>query len=126
VEGNMQISSAIAQLRTTDLAASIRFYTTKVGLTIEFQHEDFYAAVRAGGQLFHLKLVDEKDPTIEFVNQGEHFHLYFETDDAAATADALKRNGVQLVKEVHQTTWGTKEFVINDDQGHTLYFGETL
>jgi len=126
VEGNMQISSAIAQLRTTDLAASIRFYTTKVGLTIEFQHEDFYAAVRAGGQLFHLKLVDEKDPTIEFVDQGEHFHLYFETDDAAATADALKRNGVQLVKEVHQTTWGTKEFVINDDQGHTLYFGETL
>jgi len=126
VEGNMQISSAIAQLRTTDLAASIRFYTTKVGLTIEFQHEDFYAAVRAGGQLFHLKLVDEKDPTIEFVDQGEHFHLYFETDDAAATADALKRNGVQLLKEVHQTTWGTKEFVINDDQGHTLYFGETL
>jgi len=125
VEGNMQISSAIAQLRTTDLAASIRFYTTKVGLTIEFQHEDFYAAVRAGGQLFHLKLVDEKDPTIEFVDQGEHFHLYFETDDAAATADALKRNGVQLVKEVHQTTWGTKEFVINDDQGHTLYFGES-
>jgi len=94
----MQISSAIAQLRTTDLASSIRFYTTKVGLTLEFQHEDFYAAVRAGGQLFHLKLVDEKDPTIEFVDQGEHFHLYFETDDAAATADTLKRNGVQLVK----------------------------
>jgi len=122
----MQISSAIAQLRTTDLAASIRFYTTKVGLTIEFQHEDFYAAVRAGGQLFHLKLVDEKDPTIEFVDQGEHFHLYFETDDAAATADALKRNGVQLVKDVHETTWGTREFVLKDDQGHTLYFGETL
>ena len=35
----MQISSAIAQLRTTNLAESIRFYTTKVGLTLEFQHE---------------------------------------------------------------------------------------
>jgi catechol 2,3-dioxygenase-like lactoylglutathione lyase family enzyme len=44
----MQISSAIAQLRTTDLAASIRFYTTKVGLTLEFQHQDFYAGIRAG------------------------------------------------------------------------------
>ena len=119
------ISSAIAQLRTTDLAESIRFYTTKVGLSLEFQYQDFYAGIRAGDQLFHLKLVHETDPSIEFVDQGEHFHLYFETDDAAATADALKRNGVQLVKEVHQTTWGTKEFVINDDQGHTLYFGET-
>jgi len=121
----MPISSAIAQLRTTDLAASIRFYTTKLGLTLEFQHQDFYAGIRAGRQLFHLKLVDEIDPSIEFVDKGEHFHLYLQTDDAAATADALKRNGIQLVKDVHETTWGTREFVIKDDQGHTLYFGET-
>src|SRR6185436_20429411 len=121
----MQISSAIAQLRTTDLAASISFYTTRVGLTLEFQYQDFYAGIRAGDQLFHLKLVDEKDPSIEFMDKGEHFHLYLQTDDVAATADALKRNGVYLVKDVHETTWGTREFVIKDDQGHTLYFGET-
>ena len=120
----MRISSAIAQLRTTDLAASIRFYTAKVGLSLEFQYQDFYAGIRAGDQLFHLKLVDEKDPSIEFVDKGEHFHLYLQTDDAAATADALKRIGVHLVKDVHDTAWGTREFVIKDDQGHTLYFGE--
>ncbi len=121
----MMISSAIAQLRTTDLAASIDFYTTKVGLTLEFQYQDFYAGIRAGDQLFHLKLVDKKDPSIEFVDHGDHFHLYFGTDDAAATAEALKRNGVHLVKDVHETAWGTRELVIKDDQGHTLYFGET-
>src|SRR5437016_8847869 len=110
----MQISSAISQLRTTDLAESIRFYTTKVGLTLEFQHQDFYAGIRAGAQLFHLKLVDEKDPSIEYVDRGEHFHLYLETNDAAATADALKKNGVCLVKELHETAWGTREFVIKD------------
>ncbi|HEY5427058.1 MAG TPA: VOC family protein [Candidatus Tumulicola sp.] len=120
----MQISGAIAQLRTTDLVESIRFYTTKVGLTLEFQYEDFYAGIRAGNQLFHLKLVDQKDPSIDFVDKGEHFHLYLETDDAAAAAEALKRNGVRLVKDVHETAWGTREFAINDDQGHTLYFGE--
>ena len=120
----MKISSAIAQLRTTDLAASIDFYTTKVGLTLEFQYQDFYAGLRAGDQLFHLKLVDKKDPSIEFVAEGGHFHLYFATDDAVATADALKRNGVHLVKDVHETAWGTRELIIQDDQGHTLYFGE--
>ncbi|HEY7982079.1 MAG TPA: VOC family protein [Candidatus Eremiobacteraceae bacterium] len=120
----MQITSAIAQLRTTDLSESIRFYTTKVGLTLEFQYEDFYAGIRAGNQLFHLKLVDHKDPSIEFVDKGEHFHLYLETDDAVAVADALKKNGICLIKDVHETAWGTREFVINDDQGHTLYFGE--
>lgn len=74
--------------------------------------------------IFHLKLVDQKDPSIDFVDEGEHFHLYLETDDAAAAAEALKRSGVRLVKDVHETAWGTREFVINDDQGHTLYFGE--
>src|SRR5436190_17490833 len=124
--GKMLISSAIAQLRTTDLAASIRFYTLKLGLTLEFQYQDFYAGIRAGGQLFHLKLVDEKDPSIEFVDKGEHFHLYFETSDLAATAAALKRNGVLLEKDVHETAWGTREFVIKDNQGHTLYFGQHI
>jgi catechol 2,3-dioxygenase-like lactoylglutathione lyase family enzyme len=118
----MRISSAIPQLRTTDLASSIRFYTTQVGLTLEFQYEDFYAGIRAGSQLFHLKLADEKDSLYRVV--GDHFHLYFQTDDAAASAQVLKAGGVRLIKDVHETAWGTREFVIKDDQGHTLYFGE--
>jgi catechol 2,3-dioxygenase-like lactoylglutathione lyase family enzyme len=120
----MTITSAICQLRTTDLAESIRFYTAVVGLTLEFQYEDFYAGIRAGNSVFHLKLVDQKDPSIAFVDEGDHFHLYLETDDAAAVADTLKRNGVHLVKDVHETAWGTREFVIKDNQGHTVYFGE--
>ena len=120
----MTITSAICQLRTTDLAESIRFYTAVVGLTLEFQYEDFYAGIRAGNSVFHLKLVDDKDPSIAFVDEGDHFHLSLETDDAAAAAAALKGNGVHLVKDVHDTAWGTREFVIKDNQGHTVYFGE--
>jgi catechol 2,3-dioxygenase-like lactoylglutathione lyase family enzyme len=122
----MPITGAISQLRTTNLKESIRFYVDKVGLALDFQFEDFYAGIRAGDQLFHLKLVDRKDPTIEIVDQGDHFHLYFETDDATATADMLGRNGVSLVREIHDTDWRTREFVIKDDQGHTLYFGQRL
>jgi catechol 2,3-dioxygenase-like lactoylglutathione lyase family enzyme len=120
----MTITGAISQLRTTDLAESMRFYTAVVGLTLEFKYEDFYAGIRAGHQLFHLKLVDQKDPSIEFVDKGDHFHLYLETDDAPAAADALKSDGVRLAKDVHNTAWGTREFAIKDDQGHTVYFGE--
>jgi catechol 2,3-dioxygenase-like lactoylglutathione lyase family enzyme len=120
----MQVSSVVAQLRTTDLAASIRFYTTLPGFTLAFQHEDFYAGIRAGTQLFHLKLVDTKDPSIEVVARDEHLHLYFVTPDVIAAAEDVRRAGVPLVKEVHRTAWGTREFVIHDDQGHTLYFGE--
>jgi catechol 2,3-dioxygenase-like lactoylglutathione lyase family enzyme len=121
----MHVTGVIAQLRTTDLAASIRFYTEKLGLALAFQYQDFYAGIQAGRQLFHLKRVNGKDPSIDFVDKGGHFHLYLETGDAAAAADALKRKGVPLLKGVHDTAWGTREFAIKDDQGHTLYFGES-
>ena len=119
----MGISSVIAQLRTTDLKESIRFYTQEIGLTLEFQYEDFYAGIRAGDQVFHLKLVDEKDPSIRFVDDGDHFHLYFGADDVEATAEALRKRGIRFTKDAHETPWGTKEFAIKDNQGHTLYFG---
>jgi catechol 2,3-dioxygenase-like lactoylglutathione lyase family enzyme len=120
----MQITRVIPQLRTTDLAKSIHFYTTFLGGTLEFQYEDFYAGVRLGNQIIHLKLVDEQDPSIAFVREGDHFHLYLEITDVVAAAATLQRNGVRLTRAVHQTEWGTRECTIEDDQGHTLYFGQ--
>ena|SRR5271154_1379057 len=120
----MAITGIIAQLRTTDLESSTRFYTEKLGFSVEFKYQDFYAGIRAGDQVFHLKLVDEKDPSIVYVDEGEHFHLYFETEGLASFADRLKASGVKVVKDVHETPWNTREMVIHDDQGHTLYFGE--
>ena len=122
----MPITNVSAQLRTTDLAASIRFYTATLGFALDFQYDDFYAGVRAGPHVVHLKLIDMPDPSIAFVDRGEHFHLYFETDDILAAADRLRVAGVRFEREVHETPWQTREFVIRDDQGHTLYFGQPL
>jgi catechol 2,3-dioxygenase-like lactoylglutathione lyase family enzyme len=99
----MQISNVVAQLRTTDLAASIRFYTALPGSTLAFQHEDFYAGIRAGSKLLHLTLVDVKEPSIDVVARDEHLHLYFEIPDVLAAAEAVRHAGVRLAKEVHRT-----------------------
>ncbi len=122
----MAITGIIPQLRTTSMASSIRFYTEMLGFSVEFTYDDFYAGIRAGRQLVHLKLADAKDPSIPYVEEGEHLHLYLETDGVAAFADRLKARGVPLVKDLHETAWGTREIVIHDDQGHTLYLGEPL
>jgi catechol 2,3-dioxygenase-like lactoylglutathione lyase family enzyme len=120
----MNVLAVATQLRTTDLAQSIRFYTDVLGLTLEFQYQDFYSGIRAGDQVFHLKLVDDRDPSIDFVERNDHFHLYLQVADARAAVDSLVRKGVPLVKPLADTAWGTREFVIKDDQGHTLYLGE--
>jgi catechol 2,3-dioxygenase-like lactoylglutathione lyase family enzyme len=122
----MRVRHVIPQLRTTNLVESIAFYTTRLGFTLDFVHEDFYASVRTGTHVVHLKLTDDVDPSVEFVALGEHFHLYFDVEDAAAVADFLRQNGVPLVTELHETAWGTRELTIRDNQGHTLYFGEPL
>ena len=108
----MKIAAVIPQLRTTDLGASIRFYTEKLGFALDFRYQDFYAGIRAGSQVVHLKLVDERDPSIELARRGEHVHSYLETDGVASAADELERKGVRWVKDVH-------------DQGHSLYLFES-
>lgn len=122
----MPVTGVVAQLRTTDMAASVRFYTEMLGLSVAFNYEDFYVGIRAGKQVFHLKRVDEKDPSIAYVDEGEHFHLYLEAQGVIDIAAQLKAKHVPLVKDVHETPWGTREIVIRDDQGHTLYLGESL
>lgn len=122
----MTMKHIIPQLRTTDISASVQFYTEKLGFAIEFNYEDFYVGVRAGDHLIHLKLVDEQDPSISYVDEGGHLHLYFQCDGLAELAEQLKSRGVEMVEDLHNTTWNTREFVIRDDQGHTLYFGERI
>ena len=121
----MSFSAITPQLRTTDIESSIRFYVEKVGLTLEFRYSDFYAGLSAGQHGFHLKLSDEPDPSISFVRAEQHFHLYLNTDNLDAMAERLRSHGVVLKQEPHDTDWGTRELVFEDDQGHTIYVGQS-
>ena len=120
----MKPHSVAAQLRTTDLARSIRFYTDIIGLDLAFEYGDFYAGLSANGQMIHLKRVDQADSSIAEVAKGEHLHLYFGSHDVRGLARNIEAKGLRLAKPVHETPWGTLEFAVQDDQGHTLYFGQ--
>ena len=119
----MPVLTITPQLRTTDLDRSIRFYTEQVGLELAFRHADFYAGIRSGAGSFHLKHVDTPDPSIEFVDEGGHLHLYLGVDDVDAFGERLRAAGVELIQPPCDTDWGTRELVFHDDQGHTIYAG---
>ena len=116
----------IMNLYVDDQERALGFYTEKLGFSVDFNYQDFYVGIRAGSQLVHLKLVDKKDPSIPYVDEGGHIHLYIEINGVTAFAAQLRASGVPLIKDVHETPWGMREIVIHDDQGHTLYFGEPL
>ena len=119
----MPVLTITPQLRTTDLDSSICFYTERVGLALEFRHADFYAGIRSGRGSFHLKLVDTQDPSVAFVNEGGHMHLYLGVDDVDSFGERLRAAGIELIQPPCNTDWGTRELVFHDDQGHTIYAG---
>ena len=122
----MAVTEVIAQIRTTNLDKTIDFYVDKLGFELEFKFQDFYAGIKvAGGQSFHLKLVDDKDPSIDVVQTDGHQHLLFGTDELDAAAERFERNGVIFREGITATDWGARTFYVLDDQGHVLCFAES-
>ena len=120
----MRVTGAVSQLRTTNIEESIDFYTRVMGFELLFTYEDFYAGVKVGDSEFHLKLVDDPCPSIEFVRDGQHLHLYLAVEDALAYAKMLKSKKVTFLTEPHDTDYSTNDFTIQDNQEHVLGFGE--
>lgn len=119
----VRVTAVATQLRVTDLARALRFYVDVLGCEEAFRYGDFYAGVRAGGALLHLKLVDAPDPSIAFVRAGEHLHAYLQVADLDAAWVALAGRA-ERVAPIATTAWGTRECVIRDPDGHTLYLAQ--
>lgn len=119
-----KVRNLIPQIGTTDLEGTIDFYTSKLGFDVGFRYEDFYAGIRVGDHLIHLKRVDVSDPSIPFVAAGGHLHLCFETGDVDEPAAQFRANAVPLISEPADTPRGMRECRVADDQGDVLCFGQ--
>ncbi len=51
--------------------------------------------------------------------------LYLDIDHLQAAAKELNGKLVPLTKDVHDTDSGTRGIIMVDNEGHTLYFGES-
>src|SRR5262249_23485374 len=119
----MLITSLGTQLRVVDLERSVRFYVDRLGFKEDFRFRDFYAGLKAGGTSVHLKRIDGLDPSIAFVQAGDHLHLYLRVTDLDAAYAELHGN-VEIVYPITTKPWGDREFTIRDPDGHTIYIGQ--
>src|SRR5262245_35085432 len=121
----MLITSLGTQLLVVDLDRSVRFYVDRLGFKEDFRFRDFYAGLKAGGTSVHLKRIDGLDPSIAFVQAGDHLHLYLRVTDLDAAYAELHGN-VEIVYPITTKPWGDREFTIRDPDGHTIYIGQAL
>ena len=118
----MRLTSFAPQLLVDDLERSIAYYR-KIGFTFDEPWEGFYAIGRLDGLEIHLKEAPRDQAVRQSRRDSEHL-------DAAAGVDGIEAfyaqcvaNGVTIIKPLAATEWGTKDFYIEDPDGHILSFG---
>lgn len=120
-----KLRSLAPQFLVLDLQEARAFYQDKLGFQVEFAYQDFYASVQRDGITIHLKLSDEPDPSHAFKHQNEHLDVYISTDNIEVLYAEFQSRGVNFLKPLHTTEWNTREFVVQDNSGYILYFGQT-
>ena len=113
-----QISAVTLVVR--DMARSVEFYETNVGLELLYGGEGAsFSSFRIGAAYLNLTLSPEADPA----GWGR---LIFYVDDVDAMYRRLVDAGLETSTTPADATWGERYFHINDPDAHELSFAKRL
>jgi uncharacterized glyoxalase superfamily protein PhnB len=117
-------------LLVRDIQASVAFWRERVGFETDEIHGDppnFAMPTRDGVTFMLVQVPEGKDVppphwrVVDKVNQA-----YVWVDDADALYEELQGRGAPIDFTIYDTPWGTREFGIQDPDGHDIAFGQVL
>lgn len=114
------------QFLVLDLQAACTFYVEKLGFRVAFTHGDFYTGVERDGITIHLKLSDAPDQSRQAKQRDDHLDVYITVDDVTALYTEYQNRGVVFAQPLETKPWGMREFVVWDNSGYILYFGQAV
>ena len=110
-------------LAVPDLARSTHYYTSVLGLRIDFEAPGWSFLSRGRFRVM-LGECTEATPPKEL---GDHsWYGYVTVSDAAALFAEYQRAGVEFTQQLSDKPWGMREFGIRTIDGHRLMFGQEL
>jgi catechol 2,3-dioxygenase-like lactoylglutathione lyase family enzyme len=112
------------QFFTTDIAATLAYYSDKLGFECVGSWGDptVYAIVMRDGHRIHFRLVDALAPHPDKY-ADELLDTYLFVDDADALHAEYAARGVEFTRALGDTEWESREFVVKDCDGRLLAFG---
>ena len=111
------------QLLVADIGRAVDFYTDKLGFSVEFQFEDFYASVIKDGFAIHLKEDKSSADFRQFKRSNEHLDVTFSVEDIAVLFEELSGKSIEIVQPLREMPYG-REFYIADLDGNLIGFFE--
>jgi uncharacterized glyoxalase superfamily protein PhnB len=76
--------------------------------------------------MIHLKLSDTPDPSRQAKQREDHLDVHITVDDVTALYAEYQSRGVLFAQPLETKPGGMREFVVWDNSGFILYFGQAL
>jgi predicted enzyme related to lactoylglutathione lyase len=108
------------QLPVAHIKHSIEFYTKKLGFSLDFLYEDFYAGIVKDGHSIHLK---SGNPPENNGKNKEDLDITFSVDNIERVYEEVLSKSIDIVQPLRDMPYG-REFYIADPDGNRLAFIE--
>jgi len=117
-----RVTSFAPQFLVDDLERSIAFYK-KLGFTFGEPWDGFYAIGLLDGLELHLKEAPKNQDERRQRREQEHLDAAGGVDGIEAFFAQSVAAGVTILRPLTPTAWGTKDFYVEDPDGHVICFG---
>jgi catechol 2,3-dioxygenase-like lactoylglutathione lyase family enzyme len=122
LKGQPRVTSFAPQFLVDDLVRSMTYYQ-KLGFTFGEPWDGFYVIGELDGLELHLKEARKNAAERQLRREHEHLDAAAGVDGIEAFYDRCLANGATILRPLTATAWGTKDFYIEDPDGHIIAFG---
>jgi uncharacterized glyoxalase superfamily protein PhnB len=115
------------QFFTTDIPRTLTYYKDKLGFECmgTWQDPPVYAIVARDQHAIHFRFAEPPTANPDKY-PDELLDAYLHVEDADALYAEYAARGVEFMRELGNTPWNSREFVVKDCDGRLLAFGTNL
>ena len=118
-----RLTSLAPQFLVDDLSREIAFYRDVLGFAFGEPWGGFYAIGIRDGLEIHLKEAPKTVADRRHRRDHEHLDAYAGVDGIDALYNRCVAAGVDVIKPLASTPWGTRDFYVQDPEGYIIGFG---
>jgi uncharacterized glyoxalase superfamily protein PhnB len=122
----MRITAIIPQFLVDDLDRAVAYYRDRLGFTIDFTYDGFYAGISRDGCAIHLKEAEKLAEERVHRKREEHLDAYIAVTGIQDLYDDLQRRGAKVTRPLEERPWACLDFYVEDQDGYILCFSERL
>src|SRR5678815_6047248 len=104
-----EIIGLAPQFLVDDLLPAIEYYRDKLGFTVDFVYESFYASVSRDGFSIHLKCASKTVSDRAHRRENEHLDVHISVTGLATLYEELQARGAMITRALEERPWSCRD-----------------